>query len=163
MPCLRRRSRGLCYGSCGRVLCYGNNVGGGGAVGSAGETCPSVRCVGGVAVIPSFHCTQAQPRCLALSRLDTQQVATKHQKHSPLYNSRGAAVDVPREHDDSPAPGEPAFTWHMKDMPERATENWSQANKEHVTAAGDGCLVLSRPFAWFAPPPPPWQRQSKQS
>ena len=60
---------------------------------------------------PRFACTEALPRCPALSRPDTKQTL------QPV--TQGAAVEVPQEHDDSGAPGQPAFTWRTIDMPER--------------------------------------------
>ena len=63
-------------------------------------------------------------------------------------------MKVPREHDDSKALGQLAFTWRVIDMPERGNGNWSQANKEQFTAARGGSVVLSRTIAWSAPPPP---------
>ena len=73
----------------------------------------------------------------------------------PGQQVKGAAVWVSQEHDDSAAPGQPAFTRRHIDMPARANGIWSRTVKEHFTGEqGGGRLVLSRTVAGLSPLPP---------
>ena len=67
---------------------------------------------------------------------------------------KGAAIEVLWEHDDSGAPGQPAFTWRLIDMPKRANRIWSQQTKNTSLKQRGGRLVLSQNETWSAPPPP---------
>ena len=91
-----------------------------------------------------------------MSRPDTQQAALKHQKESSQI-LKGVAVEVPGEHDDSQAPGQPALTWREIDMPYRANGNWSQA-KQRTLQCSRGVAVLT---CCLVCPPPPFEAKPR--
>ena len=96
---------------------------------------------------PDLHCPALFP-------------ASNHKK-KPIYTCqklKGSAVWVPQEHDDSAAPGQPAFTRHHIGMPARANGIWSRTAKEHFTGerrtggvAGWYCPVLWQVCPFFRP------------
>ena len=100
-----------------------------------------------------FACTEGLNRCLVLScpvpRRQTQII--------PLvcYSKvlKGAAVEVPWEHDDSVVLGLLAFTRRLIDMPGRANGIWSRTKQITTLKQRRGRLVLSRTQSGLPPPP----------
>ena len=80
-----------------------------------------------------FDCTEALPRCRALSRPDTKQATTK-QTLQPITQG---------------------LTWRVIDMPERANGIWSQANNKHFTEAEGWQAGIVPTCNLVCPPPPP--------